>query len=535
MSTQHSTAQQAYELASILISVVSLATIRIAYVELGCDQVPCREVYRGHAEPGNSFDPNLNRPGFLESLMRTVRGMHAVMSLAGATFCITGTLSRVRRDIESLLRQHGADLSSTVSARTTHLICNDPNSKTSKVQKAKSLGISIVSEETVMLMIGVDAGTGAAAAAATEPVAAAVADIADGESVQVQGRDYVMKNVGGVYSCSCPGWRFQSKPIDVRTCKHLKELRGIAAEDARVGQTPTTSSPKRKQSPAGDATESNKAQKSDNTIEIGGLFQASNLMLAHSWKPDKNYTLSDFLISEKLDGMRALWDGQQLVSRQGNKIHAPDFFTAGFPSHMALDGELFRGRGQFQQTVSITRRLNGGEAWRDIQFVVFDAPSLSSQGFEDRLAAVFAIDSPFVVVHPHEPCRDQQHLEAELKRVEDLGGEGLMLRRSHSTYRFGRTEDLLKVKTFKDDEAIVYGHQPGKGRHNGRMGALLCRLRNNVEFKIGTGFSDEQRNDPPDIGSIVTFRYFEMTNAGVPRFPSYLRQRDDVDATEFLA
>jgi DNA ligase-1 len=229
--------------------------------------------------------------------------------------------------------------------------------------------------------------------------------------------------------------------------------------------------------------------------------------------------------------MRALWNGHQLVSRLGNPIDAPDFFIAGFPADMCLDGELFAGRAQFQQTVSIARRQNGGELWRDLRFVVFDAPC-NPGGFEERLAAV--VQAEFLVLHPHEPCRSAEHLQEELKRVEALGGEGLMMRRKQSAYKFGRSQVLLKVKTFKDDEAIVYGHQPGKGRHSGRMGALQCKLKGGIEFKVGTGFSDQERGTPPPIGAVITFRYFELTNTGVPRFPTFVRIRPDVNASAFV-
>jgi DNA ligase-1 len=388
---------------------------------------------------------------------------------------------------------------------------------------------------------------------ASKKVKLTTADIADGESVPVPGKTHVMKNVGGVYSCTCSGWKFQSKKIDARTCKHLQEYCGTVAEQKRLGTVTEGSA----------AATSKKQQKSSSTEGSKGLFEASNLMLAHAWDVDKhvptdygesNISISTYSFqcckialssafvflsfyfvtsvwSEKLDGMRALWNGHQLVSRQGNPIDAPDFFIAGFPADMCLDGELFAGRAQFQHTVSIARRQNGGELWRELKFVVFDAPC-NPGGFEERLAAV--VEAEFLVLHPHEPCRSAEHLQEELKRIEALGGEGLMMRRKQSAYKFGRSQVLLKVKTFKDDEAIVYGHQPGKGKHSGRMGALQCRLKGGVEFKVGTGFSDQERGNPPSIGAVITFRYFELTNAGVPRFPTFVRIRPDVNASAFV-
>ena len=114
--------------------------------------------------------------------------------------------------------------------------------------------------------------------------------------------------------------------------------------------------------------------------------------------------------------------------------------------------------------------------------------------------------------------------------MESLGGEGLMLRQPGSKYETGRSATLLKVKTFKDAEAEVIGHQAGAGRHKGRLGALLVRLPDGTEFSVGTGLSDAERASPPGIGTVVTFRYQELSDGGVPRFPSYVGVRIDAAA-----
>ena len=107
--------------------------------------------------------------------------------------------------------------------------------------------------------------------------------------------------------------------------------------------------------------------------------------------------------------------------------------------------------------------------------------------------------------------------------MESLGGEGLMLRQPGSRYEAGRSATLLKVKTFHDAEASVLEHIPGAGRHKGRLGALLVQLPDGTKFSVGTGFSDYQRENPPPVGSTITFRYQELTDGGVPRFPSFVR------------
>jgi DNA ligase-1 len=183
-----------------------------------------------------------------------------------------------------------------------------------------------------------------------------------------------------------------------------------------------------------------------------------------------------------------------------------------------------------RRTVSIVRRQDEPDSWKQVRFVVFDAPA-DDGPFEARLRlidAVMEVNQPtYAVAHQHVACSGRDHLHEELARVEALDGEGLMLRESGSRYIAGRSNTLLKVKTFRDAEARVIGYQPGCGRHKGRMGALVVELANGVQFEIGTGFSDLQRERPPTIGSTISFRYQELSDAGVPRFGSFLRVRGD--------
>jgi DNA ligase-1 len=339
-------------------------------------------------------------------------------------------------------------------------------------------------------------------------------DLQDGETTQMQGsgaKPYVLMNTGGVYSCSCPAWRNQSVAIEKRTCKHLRKLRGDAAEETRIGGA----LPQRPTKTTGDE---------------GDGEAGPPLLLAESW--DTAIDLTDWWMSEKLDGVRAYWDGKQFLSRQGNLYHAPDWFIEGLPA-VPLDGELWIDRKKFQRTVSIVRRQDKNELWNEVRFLIFDAPAASG-GFEERLA--YLQDSlakgaaKFARQHSHERCKNLEALRTELARIESLGGEGLMLRQPGSKYVAGRSATLLKVKTFHDAEATVRGHQAGAGRHKGRMGALLVRLPDGTEFAIGTGFSDRERENPPAIGATVTFRYQELSETGVPRFPSWVGVRLDAPA-----
>ena len=252
------------------------------------------------------------------------------------------------------------------------------------------------------------------------------------------------------------------------------------------------------------------------------------LLLAHTWENDID--LAGWFLSEKLDGVRAYWNGQQFLSRQGNVYQAPTWFTADLPS-TPLDGELWLARKAFQRTVSIVRRHDATELWREIKFVVFDAPALADV-FEARQEflreTLGASGLPYAQWLPQERCRSVEHLQAELSRIESLGGEGLMLRQPGSRYEVGRSATLLKVKSMLEADARVIEHLPGQGRHRGRMGAMLVQLANDTTFNVGTGFTDAQRDAPPPVGSTITFRYQELTDRGVPRFPSFVRLRSDV-------
>ncbi len=327
-------------------------------------------------------------------------------------------------------------------------------------------------------------------------------DLQDGESAQVQGSartPYILKNVGGVYSCSCPAWRNQSLRIERRTCKHLRLMRGEQAEQERLG-----------------------AMGASKPVAVAKTT-VPGILLAQVWKNDLD--LTDWWMSEKLDGVRAWWDGRQFLSRQGNVYHAPDWFCSGLPNK-PLDGELWVGRRAFQRTVSIVRRQDRSEHWQDVRYVLFDAPGIDGP-FEEReafLSELFHTRPMPYARHLYQVrCGGQADLEAELARIEALGGEGLMLRQPGSRYESGRSSTLLKVKSFQDAEGQVVEHLPGKGRHKGRLGAVVVQMPGGLTFSVGTGFTDAQRRNPPPVGSRITYRYQELTDRGVPRFPSFVR------------
>ena len=265
------------------------------------------------------------------------------------------------------------------------------------------------------------------------------------------------------------------------------------------------------------------------SIASAGEAEAPSLLLANVYR--EGVDLDRYWVSEKLDGVRAYWDGERLLSRKGNPINAPPWFVEHYP-RVPLDGELWMGRGAFERLSGAVRRQVPDDAqWRGIRFMVFDLPS--SPGTFDRrlqrLREMFeTIASPYLALVEQFRVADRAELMEMLDRVVAGGGEGLMLHKGSSLYTAGRGDDLLKLKTHEDAEAVVVGHLPGKGRLTGMLGALLVETPEGLRFRLGTGFSDEERRNPPPLDATVTYKYYGRTRNGVPRFASFLRIRDEI-------
>jgi len=258
---------------------------------------------------------------------------------------------------------------------------------------------------------------------------------------------------------------------------------------------------------------------------------APALLLAQVYRP--GLPLQDYWVSEKYDGVRGFWDGRTLRTRGGETVQAPAWFTAGWPE-VPMDGELWAGRGRFSHAQSTTRQQQPGDvAWRQMRFMVFDLPG-DKGTFDQRLPALNALveslGQPWVQAVPQRRVANDAALQALLHRTVRAGGEGLMLHRGASLYRAGRSDDLIKVKTHEDTEARVVAHLPGKGRHAGRLGALLVEPPSGQRFRLGAGFSDADRERPPPVGSWVTYRFRGTHDGGLPRFASFVREREDMPA-----
>ncbi len=256
-------------------------------------------------------------------------------------------------------------------------------------------------------------------------------------------------------------------------------------------------------------------------------ISAPQLLLANDYQNDID--IQAYWISEKLDGIRAYWTGSELLTRRGKRISAPQWFTQSLPD-TAIEGELWAGRGKFalvQNTVLDT--VPGDAAWRNIRFMLFDLPG-HLEMYRDRYARlrqmVDAIAEPHIRLVSHTQIPSYSWLEEKLAILEKEGAEGLMLRKIDSLYRPGRNNDLIKLKTYQEAEALVIGYKNGKGKYTGQVGSLLARTAEGRVFYIGSGLTDALRKTPPEIGATITYRHNGFTASGLPRFARFMRIRE---------
>ena len=243
-----------------------------------------------------------------------------------------------------------------------------------------------------------------------------------------------------------------------------------------------------------------------------------------------NVEVNKYLVSEKYDGVRALWDGSVLRFRSGNVVNAPRWFLSKLPT-TPLDGELWIGRGKFDQLSGIVRKASPvDEEWRQVSYMIFEQP-MGAGSFEERVGRIQRIvaSANFAPLKAVEHFRvgNRAALNAKLKEIVDGGGEGLMLHLATAPFTTGRSDVLLKLKPLADAEAVVLRQIPGEGKFAGMLGALEVKTPEGIVFRLGTGFSDAVRKNPPAIGATVTYRYRDLTKNGVPRFASFLRERID--------
>ena len=257
----------------------------------------------------------------------------------------------------------------------------------------------------------------------------------------------------------------------------------------------------------------------------------------------KDQNVSGWLASEKLDGVRAYWDGENLLSRQGKKLNAPLSFTKNFPK-FALDGELYAKELKFEEIqASVMDKLPDEKAWSKLKFHVFDVPEASG-GLPRRLEvlAKFLKNEPNdnLIIIKQIKMRDNAQFLKFTESIIAKGGEGAVVREPNAPYERKRSKNALKFKKFKDAECEVIAVNKGSGKYANFAGSLTCKAlgskgdkekagepKEGTIFKIGSGLSDKNRQDPPKIGSIITYKFQNLTTNGKPRFPIFLRVRED--------
>jgi len=255
---------------------------------------------------------------------------------------------------------------------------------------------------------------------------------------------------------------------------------------------------------------------------------APAMLLAEAYAADVD--VSQYWVSEKFDGVRAQWDGRTLRFRGGGSVPAPGWFTAGVPAQ-PLDGELWIGRDQFDALSGTVRKIEPVDTeWRQVRYLIFELPGAAGD-FSERIQLMQEIIAqagvPWLQAVGQTRVSDRATLMKQLDAVMRAGGEGLMLHRADAPYITGRSDALLKLKPWQDTEAVVVGYVPGKGKYLGMTGALTMEMPDGKRFRIGSGLTDALRRQPPPLGTRITYRYQHLTKNGLPRFPRYLRVRDD--------
>lgn len=239
----------------------------------------------------------------------------------------------------------------------------------------------------------------------------------------------------------------------------------------------------------------------------------------------QNQDVSQYLMSEKYDGVRAYWDGHKLWTRHGRLIHAPRAFIQNFPNH-PLDGELWTDYNHFSEIAALLEREQTTDAdWQNVHYMVFDLPA-DPAPFHIRYQNLQKLREqlpPTIHILRQYALNNRPALDQALKEVTAHGGEGVVLHLKNAFYQAGRSGHLLKYKPFHDDEATITGYLPGHGKYQGLVGAFKVKTQDGTTFAIGSGLTDEMRRHPLAIGSIITFRYNGRTRYGKPRFARFLR------------
>ncbi|EKN8349227.1 DNA ligase, partial [Campylobacter coli] len=255
---------------------------------------------------------------------------------------------------------------------------------------------------------------------------------------------------------------------------------------------------------------------------VSFAFASDILLLSKiSEQEIQNKNFNGCLMSEKLDGVRGIWEVGKFKTRQDNPIYTPSYFTYNFPS-FKLDGELWIARAKFDEVSALIRGDNlDSSLWKSVTYNVFDVPNaceefkLTSCTLSNRLKVLEQYlqqnPNPYIKIIKQIPIKDQEHLKEFYKDIVLNKGEGVVIRKDLAPYEKGRSKNAFKLKPYEDAECKVIGYTEGKGKFQGKIGALLCQMPNDRVIRIGSGLKDKDRENPPKIGSIVTYKFNGLT------------------------
>jgi DNA ligase-1 len=239
------------------------------------------------------------------------------------------------------------------------------------------------------------------------------------------------------------------------------------------------------------------------------LFAQNNKMLAVKFNP--KYNVDGWIATEKIDGIRGLWNGRTMRTRSGKIVTLPTRLKRVLP-RVPLDGELYFGRNRFSRA---NRWINAhDDVGRGLKYYVFDVIDKKSpykerveraKALVSRIKRRFGRTAPLVAAKPIR-VRNQAHLGQLMNRVLEKGGEGLILRDPASMYVTGRSKKMLKLKPVKTMMGVVIGHNLGK-----TVGSVKIRLSNGVVTSV--------KGKRRPIGSKIIIEFQELTTKGAPRHP----------------
>lgn len=243
------------------------------------------------------------------------------------------------------------------------------------------------------------------------------------------------------------------------------------------------------------------------------------------YQGDEN--IKNWLMSEKLDGIRGYWNGKELLTRKSKKIYTPRWFIKNFPP-FELDGELWTKRADFENIQNIVMDKKPSKDWKQITYNIFEVPNANGN-FIERLekAKKWFEKNPnmHVKIIKQIKVQNKGHLHNFFEELSSKGAEGLIVKNPKELYHTGRSPHILKVKKAQDMEGEII--KINMSEKTAVLKSLKLKLKNGVIFNLGTGFTKEQRKTPPKVGEIVTFKYFGFTKNRKPKFASFLHIRED--------